>query len=400
MICFRSSFPETIRKMICESAQKLTVIPVISLFLAFSAILPASAQIIEAENMIIAPAPESGQICILDPAGYDEHVRISAAEMRAKYNVNQTTSSANFDIEYINSCGGQVWPQQARNAIERAFEIWSTHLSSSVPIRIEANWIALAENTLGSAGPTNIVQFTPEEASFLRAEPNTWYTIAQASAMSGDDLVTQFNSGHDIVMNINCQWDSWYFGTDANPPTGQIDLVSVVLHEIGHGIGFLGSMSANNETLQGSYGFGSTNNPIIYDRFTEDGGGTGLLNASEFPNPSNSLYLALTGQLGGVFFDGNNANLVNGGDRVRLYAPSEWNGGSSYSHLDQNTYTDTESALMRPRIPSAFAIHSPGPVFCGMLGDWGWPLGSECLDLVAAEASIIVRNEDNLELNE
>lgn len=399
MICFRSSFPETIRKMICESAQKLTVIPVISLFLAFSAILPASAQIIEAENMIIAPAPESGQICILDPAGYDEHVRISAAEMRAKYNVNQTTSSANFDIEYINSCGGQVWPQQARNAIERAFEIWSTHLSSSVPIRIEANWIALADNTLGSAGPTNIVQFDPAEAEQLGGQPNTWYTIAQASAMSGDDLVTQFNSGHDIVMNINCQWDSWYFGTDANPPTGQIDLVSVVLHEIGHGIGFLGSMSANNETLQGSYGFGSTNNPIIYDRFTEDGGGTGLLNASEFPNPSNSLYLALTGQLGGVFFDGNNANLVNGGDRVRLYAPSEWNGGSSYSHLDQNTYTDTESALMRPRIPSAFAIHSPGPVFCGMLGDWGWPLGTDCQAFIAADAFIAVRSLGNLELS-
>ncbi|PWN07935.1 hypothetical protein DDZ15_02680 [Rhodohalobacter mucosus] len=399
MICFRPPFSEIICNMIHVPVKKLLLIPVMALFVATSAVQTLSAQIIEADNMIIAPAPESGQVCILDPAGYDEHVHISAAEMRAKYNVNQTASSATFDIEYFNSCGGQVWPQQARNAIERAFDIWSTHLSSSVPIRIEANWIALAENTLGSAGPTNIVQFDPGEAEQLGAQPNTWYTIAQASAMSGEDLVTQFDIGHDIVMNINCQWGSWYFGTDANPPTGQIDLVSVVLHEIGHGIGFLGSMSANNETLEGSYGFGSANDPIIFDRFAEDGSGTPLLNASQYPNPSNALYMALTGQLGGIFFNGGNANLVNDESPVRLYSPPEWNGGSSYSHLDQNTYTDTESALMRPRIPSAFAIHSPGPVFCGMLGDWGWPLGGDCQAFIAADAFIAVRSLDNLELN-
>ena len=364
-----------------------------------TAYLPVEAQIIQAENMIVAPAPEATQVCILDPAGYDEDVKISADKMRAKYNVNQTASSATFDIEYVNSCGGQVWPQDARNAIERAFEIWSTHISSDVPIRIEANWIALAENTLGSAGPTNIVQFDPLEAEQVGGEPNTWYTIAQASAMTGEDLVTQFSVEHDVVMNINCQWDSWYFGTDANPPVGQIDLVSVVLHEIGHGIGFLGSMSANNETLEGSHGFGASNDPIIFDRFAEDGIGTALLNTSEYPNPSNALYLALTGQQGGVFFDGNNANLVNGGSRVILYSPSEWNGGSSYSHLDQSTYTGTESALMRPRIPSAFAIHSPGPVFCGMLGDWGWPLGGDCQAFIAADALITVRDLQNMELD-
>src|SRR5262249_59824059 len=32
---------------------------------------------------------------------------------------------------------------------------------------------------------------------------------------------------------------AWYYGLDANPPSGQIDLVAVVLHELGHGLGFL-----------------------------------------------------------------------------------------------------------------------------------------------------------------
>jgi hypothetical protein len=397
---FRYSQTHSERPKPRKVALSTWMLPMFLVFFFFTAYSPVQAQIIQAENMIIAPAPESRQVCILDPAGYDEDVQISAESMRAKYNVNQTASSANFDIDYVNSCGGQVWPQDARNAIERAFEIWSTHISSDVPIAIEANWIALAENTLGSAGPTNIVQFDPGEAEQVGGQPNTWYTIAQASAMTGEDLVSQFNINYDVVMNINCQWNSWYFGTDANPPIGQIDLVSVVVHEIGHGIGFLGSMSANNDTQEGSYGFGDSNSPIIFDRFTEDGSGTGLLNASQFPNPSNTLYQALTGQLGGVFFDGTNANLVNEGSRVRLYAPSEWNGGSSYSHLDQITFTGTENALMRPRIPSAFAIHSPGPVFCGMLGDWGWPLGTDCQAFIAADAFIVVRSPDNLELDD
>lgn len=377
----------------------------ISLLLFFTFLIAASqpvfSQITHADKMIVAPAPESDQICILDPTGTDEYFYRSAQRMRAKYNADQSVSSADFEIDYVNSCAGQVWPQEARNSIEFAFDIWSTHLSSEIPIRIEANWIALAENTLGSAGPTNIVQFDAVEAPAIGAQPNTWYTIAQASAMTSEDLVTQFNSGHDIVMNINCNWDFWYFGTDANPPAGQIDLVSVVLHEIGHGIGFLGSMSANNDTQEGSYGFGSsTTDPIIYDRFAEDGSGTALLNQLQYPNPSNALYEALTGQRGGLFFNGTNAQGVNEGNRVRLYAPEEWTGGSSYSHLDQSTFTGTDNALMRPRIPSAFAIHSPGPVFCGMLGDWGWPLGADCRAFVASESIIAVTDLENFELIE
>ena len=34
---------------------------------------------------------------------------------------------------------------------------------------------------------------------------------------------------------------SWYYGTDANPPAGQYDLVTVAAHEIGHGLNFSGS---------------------------------------------------------------------------------------------------------------------------------------------------------------
>jgi len=66
--------------------------------------------------------------------------------------------------------------------------------------------------------------------------------------MSGVDQLADNNFGeeHDININMNCGFDAWYFGTDANTPAGLIDFVTVVLHEIGHGIGFIGSMNAGN----------------------------------------------------------------------------------------------------------------------------------------------------------
>jgi len=46
--------------------------------------------------------------------------------------------------------------------------------------------------------------------------------------------------------------------------------------------------------------------------------------------------------------------------------------------------------LMRPQVQSAFAIHTPGPIFCGMLSDWGWPLGASCQQFLGVEAAIAV----------
>ena len=52
-----------------------------------------------------------------------------------------------------------------------------------------------------------------------------------------------------ITYNLNF---SWYYGTDGNPPPAQHDLMTVVLHEIGHGLNFAGT--AEYSEGQGSVG--------------------------------------------------------------------------------------------------------------------------------------------------
>ena len=70
----------------------------------------------------------------------------------------------------------------------------------------------------------------------------TFGTQALANSRAGidlspgnNDIVAQFNSR----IGTTCAFPLvWYYGLNANPPSGALDFVSVVLHELGHGLGF------------------------------------------------------------------------------------------------------------------------------------------------------------------
>jgi hypothetical protein len=352
-----------------------TLLPAFFLFLI--PVLQSHAQTVLEDGAIAFPAPDTESICTLEPGHYDANYfyRPDFGDELSR----STAQTADIQWTFVSECGSQ-WPAAAQAAMEFAGQLWSMHLESSVPIRIEATWANLPAATLGSAGPTRVIQL-PEFS------PNTWYAIAQASAMTGTDYVAQIaDEEFDIVINMNCNRNNWYFGTDANPGTGQFDFVTVALHEIGHGVGFFGGIQVN--TSQQTAGFSIQGLPIIYDRFNTDGNGIELTDSGNYPNNSNALFQAVTGARGGVFFTGENALSVNAGQDIPLFTPSTWNPGSSYSHLDQVTFTNTPNALMRPQVAQNFAVHSPGPVFCGMLGDWGWPLGESCREFLDRDAVI------------
>lgn len=326
-------------------------------------------------GMKMMKAPDLERICTFEPTYRDAFYYKGADEFRKKGGFRAKTAS--FQVDYVGS-----WTQEARTAFEYAMTIWESHIDSEVPIKIEANWTALEDNTLGSAGPTLIYPIN-----------DVWYPIAQASAIEGEDLLAgnQFGVEHDIVVNMNSSYNSWYYETDADTPGGFIDFVTVVIHEIGHGLGFTGSMSGDPDTQVAQWGLGNDPiRPFIYDTFIEDGFSRSVINENVYPNPSNALYNAVTGNSGGLFFIGDRANEAYENLPVPIYAPPIWEGGSSYSHLDQATFTNTENALMRPRIDNAFAIHSPGPVMCGIFADTGWPLGGGCFALLGAEAIVEV----------
>jgi hypothetical protein len=195
-----------------------------------------------------------------------------------------------------------------------------------------------------------------------------------ANSLAGSDM-----SLSSFDMHITCNRNfSWYFGTDGNTPAGRYDFVSVALHEIGHGLNFAGSMSY--AAGSGGWGYG-TAYPNVYDTFMEDGVGNALTNTAAYTNPSPALGAALTSN--SVWFDGAGAVTANGGQRVRIYAPTTWAGGSSYSHLDYAAFAGTANRLMVYAFSSGSSVHDPGPVTKGLLKDLGWTYASSAKSISA-----------------
>lgn len=265
---------------------------------------------------------------------------------------------ATINVEYVGS-----WTPEAQNAFAYAVSIWEGVITSAVPIQVVAEWAPLGTNVLGSAGPHRVTR------DFGGApQAGTFYPIAIANGITGIDLHPE----QDINARFSSNFSAWYFGTDGSPAIDEYDFVSVVLHELGHGLGFSGSMYLNNEGL-GAWGLGTPPMPMVYDRFTENGAGQSLLNSGLYPNPSAALLGQLTS--GNIYFDGGNAVAANGGTRPQLYAPGNWQSGSSYSHLDEGVFPrGTVNALMTPLIANGEANHNPGPVTLGIFADMGWVL--------------------------
>ncbi|MCA9422141.1 MAG: hypothetical protein KC592_14050 [Nitrospira sp.] len=136
---------------------------------------------------------------------------------------------------------------QARlTAFEYAANILAQVLVSTVDIRVDARIDSLGTGILGSAGPNTV------HRNFFNAPmANTWYVQSLANKLAEQDLDPTTS---DINATFSANFTNWYFGLDGNPPAGQFDFVTVVLHEIIHGLGFFSFFDVQTgEKFLGTY---------------------------------------------------------------------------------------------------------------------------------------------------
>jgi hypothetical protein len=128
-------------------------------------------------------------------------------------------------------------------AFQFAANLWGSMVNSLVEIRIEAQFDPLpcspTQGVLGAAGANTVFR------DFVNAPlANTWYPAALANGLAGFDLdPTSDDIGATFSSTVNgapgCLGGlNWYYGLDGTPPANTLDFVTVVLHELAHGLGF------------------------------------------------------------------------------------------------------------------------------------------------------------------
>jgi len=172
----------------------------------------------------------------------------------------------------IGGNNGTTIGQQRLIAFQTAAGIWGATLTSGPPIVIRANWASLSctanAGTLGAAGNAGNIW-----RDFSGAVPGFWYGNALANAISGTDrneASVELNATFNISLGTPGCLESlhWYYGLDNNHGSTGVDLVSVLLHEFGHGLGFQTFTSSTTGQQAGSQQGGFF--PSIFDRYLFD----------------------------------------------------------------------------------------------------------------------------------
>jgi hypothetical protein len=252
--------------------------------------------------------------------------------------------------------------QQPRGAFEFAVEIWEYLIASPVPIYINARWTSLDEDVLGSCGP--YLYYENFESAPYK---DRYYPVALVAKLENTVLTSEAEP--DMVAQFNSDFDNWYFGLDGVTPSGKYDFVSVVLHEIAHGLGFTGFFYE----LAGEGAYGDFfPYPGIFDEFVINNTGQQLVDTALFGNPSTALLQQF--QSGDLRYKSPTARSASSNDSYpQLYAPATFDEGSSIYHLNETTYpTGSTNSLMTPFFARAEAIHDPGPFTLGVFADMGW----------------------------
>jgi hypothetical protein len=157
------------------------------------------------------------------------------------------------------------------NVFQKAADIWGGLLPSPVTIIVRAQFdpqtCTPTSAVLGSAGTTSL------HRNFAGAPlANTWYHAALASRLNGSDLSIAPLPTYDINATFNSNLNGqagclngvgWYLGYDGLEGTN-IELLPVVLHELGHGLGFSAQVAQNGTEP------GTPPGPTIWEHFMYD----------------------------------------------------------------------------------------------------------------------------------
>lgn len=147
---------------------------------------------------------------------------------------------------------GTTLGQQRMNVYLNVAKKWAKNLPAGGPdIQIQADWPALSctstSATLGSAGAYSVWRDFPNAPY-----PATWYSAALANTLAGADLDEGTAPEISSHFNVNLgqpgclDGTPFYLGLDGNAPANTVNFAVVLMHEVGHGLGFQALTNGSN----------------------------------------------------------------------------------------------------------------------------------------------------------
>lgn len=271
--------------------------------------------------------------------------------------------------------------EQRLQVFRYAAKIWSSVVNSNVEIKVDSAFDPLtctaSSAVLGSAGPVSLYRdFSGAPLSL------TYYSVAQANALAGVDLApasadisATFNS--EIGKTGCLQTSAWYYGLDGNKPGNAIDMLAVVLHEIGHGLGFQTFVNTSTGAK-----FNNRNDTFMLNLEDHSLGlkWSQMSNAQRVASAIDEPDLHWTGtrvNAAGAAYTGG----INQG-HFEMYAPNPLESGASVSHFSKAV---APNELMEPAINPGVGDTS---LTQALLADIGWSTPTSFTPVISTFADI------------
>ena len=259
------------------------------------------------------------------------------------------TAMVTYVFNYVD--GAQYWTVDAINALQYAADRLASYIVVSQPVTLTFDVVgydAPDDGTLASTG-----------SDLIGVGSGYFYTVVQNKLIEGVD---SNGSEVDGVMDVNFG-NAWSYGDTVG--SDEYDFVSTMMHEILHAYGFLSYID--------DVGYNDGRRWPVFDSAVSDQNGTSVINDRyRFINAFNPN---LTGRNGGLYFSGTNAVAAYGG-LVPIYTPDPWESGSSGSHVDDYTFTGSDTMLMNAYSDSGLGVRVLSPVEQAILKDLGYTVST------------------------
>ncbi|KAL6076312.1 T9SS type A sorting domain-containing protein [Balamuthia mandrillaris] len=241
--------------------------------------------------------------------------------------------------------------QQLRNVFEFTGNLLASffELQEEIPVLVQAEM--MPEGILAGAAPTR-----------LRQHPHNSNEVV-VEALYRQIAGPQRGPAIDVV--INTAETDFYYGLDGRPSPGKLDLVTVLLHELSHGMGFASWIRNGNPITMLPplptyslpphlfYAFDERLRTLVDEE--EEAMGERSITFAEAR--STTLGLNSFAKSQDVVYESPSLE----GHLVHVYSPSNYMEGSSLSHWDEHEYPPGDAnALMTPYLDRGEVIHHIG----------------------------------------